>query len=45
MSNMEVSAKENVEEIYEAIFVNFDKNGNGTIEKNDVLPIFKELVA
>ena len=45
MSNMALSAKENVGEIYEALFVNFDKNGNGTIEKIDVLPIFKELVA
>lgn len=45
MSNMALSAKENVEEIYEALFVNFDKNGNGTIEKNDVLLVFKELIA
>ena len=45
MSNLALSAKENVEEIYEALFGNFDKNGNGTIEKSDVLTIFKELVA
>jgi Ca2+-binding EF-hand superfamily protein len=44
IGNLSLSPKENIEEIYEASFGNFDKNGNGTIERNDIILIFKELV-
>ena len=44
IGNLALSPKENIEEIYEASFGNYDKNGNGTIERNDVILLFKELV-
>lgn len=44
ISNLDLSPKENIEQIYEASFGNFDKNGNGTIVRNDIILIFKELV-
>jgi Ca2+-binding EF-hand superfamily protein len=39
-----LNPREDIEEAYEALFINFDKNGAGTVEKGDLLYLIKDLV-
>lgn len=39
-----LNPREDIEEAYEALFINFDKSGAGTVEKADLLYLIKDLV-
>jgi len=40
-----LNPREDIENAYEELFISFDKNGAGTVEKADLLYLIKDLVS